>query len=158
VARALTNLALRWPWAGRARAVRSATPSAYAGRPPSLGELAEPDPYVSRADVAGPEQTVADRPPSVVMPTTRLGRVVAAPIVAYRRWISPVLPPLCRFYPSCSEYALTAIAVHGPVRGIGLAIRRLLRCHPFHPGGIDHVPPRRPAAPDPSPVATDQEH
>ena len=49
----------------------------------------------------------------------------------------------CRFYPSCSEYALTAIATHGPVRGLGLAIWRLLRCHPFHPGGIDHVPPPR---------------
>ena len=67
-------------------------------------------------------------------------RVVAAPIVAYRRWISPALPPTCRYYPSCSEYALTAVAVHGPVRGIGLAIRRLLRCHPFHPGGYDPVP------------------
>jgi putative membrane protein insertion efficiency factor len=93
------------------------------------------------------------RKPAVVVPTTRLGRVVAAPIVAYRRWISPALPPTCRYYPSCSEYALTAIAVHGPVRGIGLAIRRLLRCHPFHPGGIDHVPPRTP-----SPDATHLEH
>ena len=80
------------------------------------------------------------RPSTVLMPTSRLGRVVAAPIVAYRRWISPVLPPRCRFYPSCSEYALTAVAVHGPVRGVWLAIRRLLRCHPFHPGGIDYVP------------------
>jgi putative membrane protein insertion efficiency factor len=89
------------------------------------------------------------RPPSVLMPTSRVGRMVAAPIVAYRRWISPVLPPRCRFYPSCSEYALTAIAVHGPLRGVGLAIRRLLRCHPFHPGGIDHVPPRRTKTPAP---------
>jgi putative membrane protein insertion efficiency factor len=90
-------------------------------------------------------------PPVVVVPTTRLRRMVAAPIVAYRRWISPALPPTCRFYPSCSEYALTAVAVHGPVRGIWLALRRLARCHPFHAGGIDHVPP-------PSPVATHQEH
>lgn len=92
---------------------------------------------------------------SVVMPTGRVGRVVAAPIVAYRRWISPALPPTCRFYPSCSEYALTAVAVHGPVRGIWLAIRRLARCHPFHSGGIDHVPPR---VTTPSPVSTYQEH
>jgi putative membrane protein insertion efficiency factor len=93
-----------------------------------------------------PSQDVTDgdeagtRRPSVLMPTSRLGRVVVAPVVAYRRWISPVLPPRCRFYPSCSEYALTAVAVHGPVRGVWLAVRRLLRCHPFHPGGIDHVP------------------
>ena len=96
------------------------------------------------------------RRPSVLMPTSRAGRVVAAPIVAYRRWISPVLPPRCRFYPSCSEYALTAIAVHGPLRGVGLAIRRLLRCHPFHPGGIDHVPPRR-MTPAPLDATTQQE-
>lgn len=79
-----------------------------------------------------------------VPPATSLGaRILSWPIIAYRRWISPALPPRCRFYPSCSEYALTAIAVHGPVRGVGLGIWRLLRCHPFHPGGIDHVPPPR---------------
>jgi hypothetical protein len=96
---------------------------------------------------------------AVVMPTTPLGRVVAAPIVAYRRWVSPALPPTCRFYPSCSEYALTAVAVHGPGRGIWLAIRRLLRCHPFHPGGVDHVPPRRERSrtAHPSLIATHQE-
>jgi putative membrane protein insertion efficiency factor len=70
-------------------------------------------------------------------------RVLLAPIVAYRRWISPGLPPRCRFYPSCSEYAVTAITTHGPIRGLGLAVWRLLRCQPFHPGGIDHVPPPR---------------
>ncbi len=105
---------------------------------------------------AEPSPSESVRPPDVVMPTTLPRRVVAAPILAYRRWISPALPPTCRFYPSCSEYALTAVAVHGPVRGIGLAIWRLLRCHPFHPGGIDHVPPRRLRA-HPSPVATHQE-
>ena len=75
--------------------------------------------------------------------TSIMTRVLLAPIVAYRRWISPGLPPRCRFYPSCSEYAMTAISTHGPLRGLYLAIRRLLRCHPFHPGGIDHVPPPR---------------
>ena len=70
-------------------------------------------------------------------------KVLLWPIVAYRRWISPALPPRCRFYPSCSEYAVTAITTHGPVRGLGLAVWRLLRCQPFHPGGIDHVPPPR---------------
>ncbi|MBN1173919.1 MAG: membrane protein insertion efficiency factor YidD [Micromonosporaceae bacterium] len=73
-------------------------------------------------------------------------RIVSAPIVAYRRWISPALPARCRFYPSCSTYALEAIMVHGPIRGIGLAIWRLLRCHPFHPGGFDPVPQPRDAA------------
>ena len=86
--------------------------------------------------------------PTVGVPTTLAARVLMAPIVAYRRWISPALPDRCRFYPSCSEYALTAIATHGPIRGLGLAIWRLLRCQPFHPGGIDYVPPRRtPRAP-----------
>ena len=69
------------------------------------------------------------------------GRVVALPIVAYRRWISPVIPARCRFYPSCSAYALEAVETHGALRGIYLAARRLLRCHPFHPGGYDPVPP-----------------
>lgn len=71
------------------------------------------------------------------------GRIVAAPIVAYRRWISPAMPARCRFHPSCSAYALEAVASHGAPRGLGLAIWRLLRCHPFHPGGYDPVPPPR---------------
>ena len=69
------------------------------------------------------------------------GRLVALPIIAYRRWISPVMPARCRFYPSCSAYALEAVQTHGALRGIYLAARRLLRCHPFHPGGYDPVPP-----------------
>jgi putative membrane protein insertion efficiency factor len=76
-------------------------------------------------------------------PATRGARMLSLPIIAYRRWISPVLPARCRFYPSCSAYALEAIATHGPVRGAYLAFRRLLRCHPFHPGGYDPVPPAR---------------
>ena len=76
-------------------------------------------------------------------------RLVAAPIVAYRRWVSPALPARCRFYPSCSAYALEAVRTHGAIRGIGLAVWRLLRCHPFHPGGFDPVPPRRSASPEP---------
>jgi uncharacterized protein len=68
-------------------------------------------------------------------------RVLSAPIVAYRRWVSPALPARCRFYPSCSAYALEAIATHGALRGVRMAIWRLLRCHPFHPGGYDPVPP-----------------
>lgn len=73
-------------------------------------------------------------------PATRAGRVLVWPIVAYRRWVSPALPARCRFYPSCSAYALEAIARYGVLRGSGLAIWRLLRCQPFHPGGYDPVP------------------
>jgi putative membrane protein insertion efficiency factor len=76
-------------------------------------------------------------------------RFVAAPIVLYRRWISPALPARCRFYPSCSAYALEAVRTHGAIKGLGLATWRLLRCHPFHPGGFDPVPPRRGVAPEP---------
>jgi hypothetical protein len=64
-------------------------------------------------------------------------------IRVYQRVISPVLPPSCRFYPSCSAYAVEALQVHGLVRGSGLTVWRLLRCAPWHPGGVDPVPPRR---------------
>ncbi|MDE2306170.1 MAG: membrane protein insertion efficiency factor YidD [Gammaproteobacteria bacterium] len=64
-------------------------------------------------------------------------------IRAYQWLISPLLGPSCRFYPSCSCYAHTAIAEHGPLRGSWLALRRLLRCHPFTPGGYDPVPDKR---------------
>jgi putative membrane protein insertion efficiency factor len=64
-------------------------------------------------------------------------------ITGYRRFISPLLPPRCRFLPSCSAYALEAVQVHGAARGSWLAVRRLSRCHPFHAGGLDPVPARR---------------
>jgi len=69
-----------------------------------------------------------------------LGAVVAAPIVLYRTLVSPLLPARCRFYPSCSQYALEAVTKHGAGRGLALAARRLLRCHPWNPGGVDLVP------------------
>ncbi len=59
---------------------------------------------------------------------------------AYQLLVSPLLPPSCRFYPSCSAYAVTALERHGAMKGSWLAARRLARCHPFHPGGIDPVP------------------
>jgi len=74
-------------------------------------------------------------------PTTFGARMLTLPIVAYRRWISPALPATCRFYPSCSGYALEALATHGAWRGLRLTVWRLLRCHPFNPGGYDPVPP-----------------
>ncbi len=61
-------------------------------------------------------------------------------IRGYQRWISPLLPRTCRFYPSCSEYAAQAVARYGLLRGCWFAARRLLRCHPLHPGGFDPVP------------------
>lgn len=58
----------------------------------------------------------------------------------YRYWISPLIGRHCRFYPTCSEYAVDAVATHGAGRGLLLALRRLGRCHPWHAGGIDPVP------------------
>ena len=64
-------------------------------------------------------------------------------IRTYQRFISPLFPPSCRFHPTCSSYAIEALQVHGPLRGSWMAIRRIARCHPFHPGGLDPVPPAR---------------
>jgi putative membrane protein insertion efficiency factor len=72
------------------------------------------------------------------------GRVVTAPIIGaivlYQRFVSPMRPPTCRYYPSCSAYAVTALRRFGPVKGTWLALKRLGRCHPWTPGGVDHVP------------------
>ena len=67
-------------------------------------------------------------------------RGLVALIRAYQAAISPALPPACRFTPTCSQYALEAIRRHGALQGLWLALRRLARCHPFNPGGIDAVP------------------
>jgi len=70
-------------------------------------------------------------------------RLLMLPIAGYRRFVSPLLAPRCRFAPSCSEYALTALSEHGAARGLWLAVMRIARCHPFHPGGYDPVPPAK---------------
>lgn len=67
-------------------------------------------------------------------------KILVLPIRVYQRALSPFLPKRCRFYPSCSEYAVQALLKYGPVRGGWLALRRLLRCGPWHPGGYDPVP------------------
>lgn len=66
--------------------------------------------------------------------------LLVAPITVYQRCISPLTPPSCRFTPTCSEYARQAILKHGPWRGLLLAVRRLLRCHPWGGSGYDPVP------------------
>ena len=74
-------------------------------------------------------------------------RGLLAAIAFYSRAISPALPARCRFHPTCSAYAAEAIERHGPARGGGLALRRRAKCAPWHPGGVDLVPPARPADP-----------
>jgi putative membrane protein insertion efficiency factor len=74
-------------------------------------------------------------------------RLLSAPIHFYRRFLSPLIPPSCRFQPTCSEYGLEALAEHGAARGLSLAIRRLSRCHPISwlggASGFDPVPLRK---------------
>ncbi len=70
-----------------------------------------------------------------------VGHCLVGLVTAYRWLISPILPQACRFWPSCSAYAGEAIRTHGPFAGLGLAIRRVLRCHPWGGEGYDPVPP-----------------
>jgi putative membrane protein insertion efficiency factor len=80
--------------------------------------------------------------------------LLVLPIRAYQLVVSPLLGPRCRFYPSCSTYAVDALRAHGPLRGTWLAARRLLRCHPWNPGGLDPVPTPHPrSGADPIPRA-----
>lgn len=98
---------------------------------------------------AGPAATdvAAATVPSVSTAPSAAARLLMALVAGYRRFISPLLLPRCRFAPSCSAYALGALAEHGALRGAWLAIRRVGRCHPFNPGGFDPVPPRRLSTP-----------
>ena len=76
--------------------------------------------------------------------TGRGRRAVTAVIRMYQLFVSPLLPASCRYYPTCSQYMAEAVASHGLARGAGLGVRRILRCHPFHRGGYDPVPPAHP--------------
>lgn len=71
---------------------------------------------------------------------TDMKRLLIALVHLYQYLISPLLGPRCRFHPSCSHYAIEALEKHGLLRGLWLSLRRLLRCHPWHPGGYDPVP------------------
>ena len=69
-----------------------------------------------------------------------LTTVLIYPIRLYQRYISPLTPPACRFTPTCSQYAVEALQKHGPIKGLYLAVRRILRCHPWGGSGYDPVP------------------
>lgn len=87
---------------------------------------------MSVAEVAGARQ-VPEGP-------GRVARAAGGVLALYKRFVSPLLPPACRFTPTCSEYARESVLRHGVLRGAWLALRRLARCHPFNPGGFDPVP------------------
>ncbi|HRP06849.1 MAG TPA: membrane protein insertion efficiency factor YidD [Gemmatimonadales bacterium] len=91
-------------------------------------------------DPGGNQRAAGGAPTDVSVLRSPISWVLALPIRFYRRWISPALPPACRFSPTCSAYALEALERHGALKGSWLAIRRLARCHPWHPGGHDPVP------------------
>lgn len=67
-------------------------------------------------------------------------KILIFTINIYRKYISPMKPPSCRFYPTCSQYAIQAIEKYGAIKGSFMAFKRILRCHPFHPGGYDPLP------------------
>ncbi|MGH3443340.1 MAG: membrane protein insertion efficiency factor YidD [Nitriliruptorales bacterium] len=76
---------------------------------------------------------------------TLLARILSLPVLLWRA-TAPMRTPRCRFYPSCSTYALEALRTHGAFRGTWLSVRRVLSCHPWNPGGVDHVPATRGAS------------
>ncbi|MDR7098926.1 putative membrane protein insertion efficiency factor [Lysobacter niabensis] len=74
-----------------------------------------------------------------------IDRLLILMLRGYKRWLSPLLGPACRFHPTCSVYAMEAISRFGAIKGSWLAARRVVRCHPLHPGGLDPVPPAKPS-------------
>ena len=85
----------------------------------------------------------ADRDGSSIHRSSLAARTMMASITGYQRFLSPLkAQPTCRFYPSCSQYALLAVREHGAVVGAWLAVKRISKCHPLHPGGLDPVPAR----------------
>lgn len=107
--------------------------------------MSSPDPAVGlMRDVHRGGVPEGERRSALALPLVWLVRL-------YQRTISPVLGPVCRYYPSCSAYSVTALERFGPVRGSWLTMLRLLRCNPFARGGVDHVPPRHEHAAGASP-------
>jgi putative membrane protein insertion efficiency factor len=97
--------------------------------------------------VSAPEDVLAAAPAEYVRPASAWQfawflpqNLLIAGLKLYRSIVSPVYGDVCRYFPSCSAYALESVTVHGAVRGLGLSVRRLLRCHPWAAGGIDRVP------------------
>ncbi|MFB7139096.1 membrane protein insertion efficiency factor YidD [Gottfriedia sp. NPDC056225] len=72
-----------------------------------------------------------------------MNKILIGIIRFYQKWISPATPPSCRFYPTCSHYGLEALQTHGALKGSYLTTKRILKCHPFHPGGFDPVPKKK---------------
>ena len=101
---------------------------------------AEPAPGTRRSPRAGDEASGAEVEPGGERRTGWIARILIAPVRVWQ-WTAPARVPRCRFHPSCSAYAVGALREHGALRGVWLALRRLLRCHPWNPGGIDPVPP-----------------
>lgn len=100
-----------------------------------------PQPRCVQRDILAPERGPDRRAVrSATTGPSLAARLLLVPIHLYRRFISPALPPACRFTPTCSQYAVEALTRHGAFKGSWLAIRRLGRCHPWHPGGEDPVP------------------
>jgi len=77
-----------------------------------------------------------------------LSAILVAPILVYQKLISPALPPACKYHPSCSNYAIGVLWVHGPFKGLALGTARLGRCNPWSKGGVDPVPSRGRWVPD----------
>jgi putative membrane protein insertion efficiency factor len=96
------------------------------------------DPSVTAPPPAADGTPAAERAPR---PSVAV-RALLVVLRFYQRWISPMFPPSCRFYPSCSTYAIDALRTHGVVIGTGLTLVRVAKCAPWHPGGLDPVPPR----------------
>ncbi len=69
--------------------------------------------------------------------------ILILPIRFYQKFLSPLFPPTCRFYPTCSSYSIECIQVHGPIKGLFLSVKRILKCNPLFKGGYDPVPERR---------------
>lgn len=84
-------------------------------------------------------QTVEKTPQRQSIPLRLAVRIIRL----YQKLISPMLGPHCRFYPTCSQYAVEALTKHGVVKGTGYTVLRVCKCHPLHPGGVDFVPPHK---------------